>query len=326
MSKTAFINSKQHIRSSFRDAIFTSLNIGMAESYFCAFMLALGISEIVSGMGTIIAQFIGVVFQLFSIRSFFRQYSLKSRVLLFLGLQTLMMIPLILIGWFRVNSAVLVISVLGLYWANLLSSNPPWNRLMGHTVPLLFRLKFFSIRNQFAQSAVFVGLILGGIALHYRQGLSSELKVYVAIFSLGFFLKCLSWCEIRYRHQGFKLAPGNENRLSFRDFLKSLNHTEQGKLLSFLFFFYIVVYFSAPYFNPYMLKHLRFSYFEYMGVTAVSYLGRVLTLRFLQNRAKSRHINRLLVLSTIGLATTPLWWALSQRYEMIVLFEFLSGC
>ena len=41
MSKIA-VPAKKHIRSSFRDAIYTNLNIGMAESYFAAFMLALG--------------------------------------------------------------------------------------------------------------------------------------------------------------------------------------------------------------------------------------------------------------------------------------------
>jgi len=114
MSKTALITTKQHIRSSFRDATFTNLNIGMAESYFCAFMLALGISDVISGLGTVIPQFIGVLFQLLSIRSFFRQYSLKNRILLFLAIQALSMIPLILIGQLKINSAFLTIGVLGL--------------------------------------------------------------------------------------------------------------------------------------------------------------------------------------------------------------------
>ena len=96
MSKTD-VTTKKHVRASFRDASYTSFNIGMAESYFAAFMLALGMSEVVAGVGTVIPQFIGVIFQLFSIRSFFTQYSLKKRIVLFLSFQALSFIPLIFI-------------------------------------------------------------------------------------------------------------------------------------------------------------------------------------------------------------------------------------
>jgi hypothetical protein len=326
MSKAALVSTKQHVRASFRDATFTNLNIGMAESYFCAFMLALGISEVISGLGTVIPQFIGVVFQLFSIRSFFRRYSLKNRLLLFLGVQALAMIPLIMIGWYEINSAILVIGVLGIYWASLLSLNPPWNRLIGHTVPPKFRLKFFSIRSQFGQFSVFLGLITSGLLLYWAKDQNSELQVFVGIFVAGLILKCLSWYEVKFNHNDYDLAPGSEHRVRLRDFLSNIRNTEQGKLVLFLFFFYITVHFSAPYFNPYMLGRLKFNYLEYMAITSIAYFGRVFAFRVLQKRAKSRHINKILILSTIGISTSPLWWSLTQNYWMIMLIEFLSGC
>jgi len=326
MIKTASISTKQNIRSSFRDAIFTNLNIGLAESYFCAFMLALGISEVIAGLGTVIPQFIGVVFQLFSIRSFFRKYSLKNRIILFLSVQAISLIPLILLGQFKINSPYLMIGILGVYWASLLSLNPPWNRLVGHTVPTKFRLKFFSLRSQFAQASVFVGLITSGIFLYFAKEDGQELPLFVVILITGFILKCLSIYEVKANHQDYALAPGSEIRVRLRDFIKTLKSTEQGKLVSFLFFFYITVHFSAPYFNPYMLGKLKFNYIQYMLVTAIAYFGRIFTFKILQTRAKSRHINKLLIYSTIGIATTPILWAFTQNYWMILLFEFLSGC
>src|SRR5665647_238536 len=117
------ITTREHIHSSIRDAIYTSLNIGLVESYFVAFMITLGISEVVSGMGTVIPQFIGVIFQLFSIRTFFRRFSLKGRLQFFLGLQALSMIPLIMVGYWKINSAWLVVGILAVYWASLMSLN-----------------------------------------------------------------------------------------------------------------------------------------------------------------------------------------------------------
>ena len=326
MSKTALVSTKQHVRASFRDATYTNLNIGMAESYFCAFMLALGISEVIAGLGTVIPQFIGVLFQLLSIRSFFRRYSLKNRLLLFLTVQALSLVPLILIAWFKINSSVLVISVLGVYWASLLSLNPPWNRLIGHTVPQKFRLKFFSIRSQFAQSSVFLGLITSGILLYWAKDKGTELQVYVGIFIAGLLLKIFSWYEVKFNHNDYDLAPGSEHRVRLRDFLRSIRKTDQGKLILFLFFFYITVHFSAPYFNPYMLGKLKFNYLEYMAITSIAYFGRVFAFRILQKKAKSRHINKLLILATVGITTSPLWWSLTQNYWLILLIEFLSGC
>jgi hypothetical protein len=326
MSKTPSISTKNNVRSSFRDAIFTNLNIGLVEGYFCAFMLALGISEVIAGLGTVIPQFLGVVFQLLSIRSFFRKYSLKKRVLLFLTIQIFTMIPLILVGWFRISSASLIIGLLGLYWASLLSLNPPWNRLIGNTVPKKFHLKFFSIRSQFAQFAVFLGLIGSGILLYWSKQDSDEVGTFVGIFMAGMILKCLSWYEIKFYHQDFELPNGPEERLRFRDFIKRLRNTDQGKLVTFLFFFYITVHFSAPYFNPYMLQQLKLNYLEYMALTAIAYFGRVFMFRILQNRAKSKHVNKILLISVFGIGTSPLWWALSQNYIWLMMVEFLSGC
>jgi hypothetical protein len=325
MSKTA-ATTKKHVRASFRDATYTSLNIGMAESYFAAFMLALGISEVVSGVGTVIPQFIGVIFQLFSIRSFFTQYSLKKRIILFLSLQALSFIPLIFAGIYKIGSPYLIIGILGMYWASVLSLNPPWNRLMGHTVPGPFRLRFFSIRSQFSQFSVFLGLIGSGLTLYWAKNQGQELPVYVGIFIFGFFLKCMSIYEVKVNHIDYELAPGSEHRVRLRDFFKKIKGTEQGKLITFLFLFHITVHFSAPYFNPYMLGRLKFNYIEFMIITSLSYFGRVFMFRILQKYAKSKHVEKILLLSTFGVSTTPLLWAISQNYWWIASIEFMSGC
>jgi hypothetical protein len=325
MSKTA-LNTKKHVRASFRDAVYTSLNIGMSESYFCAFMLALGLSEVVSGLGTVIPQFIGVIFQLFSISSFFTRYSLKRRLILFLSLQAISMLPLILAGIYKIQSAYLVLGILGLYWACLLSLNPPWNRLIGHTVPEKFRLKFFSIRNQIGQSFVFLGLIGSGISLYYAKNEGKELLVFVIIFSLGLFLKLMSIYEIKTNHNDYDLAPGSEHRVQFREFIKRLQGTEQGKLINFLFLFYVTVHFASPYFGPYMLRQLKLNYIEYMAIVSLSFFGRVFMFKLLQKWAKSRQVNTILLLSTLGISTSPILWAISQNYWWICSIEFLSGC
>lgn len=325
MSKKA-LTTKLHIKSSFKDAVYTNLNIGMTESYFSAFMLALGFSEVTAGLGIVIPQFIGVIFQLLSIRSFFTQYSLKNRILFFLTLQSLSLFPLIGAGIFKWNSPYLIFGILGIYWASLLSLNPPWNRLIGHTVPASFRIKFFSVRNQFAQFSVFIGLIGSGTALYWAKNASLELPIFVAIFIVGLFLKIASLYEIHFNHNDYILAPGTEIRVRLRDFIKGLRGTDQSKLIVFLFLFHITVHFSAPYFGPYMLGKLKFNYLEFMTITSLSYFGRMFMFIFLQKKAKSKQVDKILLFATIGIATTPLLWTLYQGFWWIGFIEFLSGC
>lgn len=317
--------TKKHMRSSFRDAVYTNLNVGMVDNYFGAFLLALGMSEVTTGMGIVIPQFIGVTFQLLSIRSFFTKYSLKSRLVLFLSFQALALVPIIIAGSFKINSPWFVIPFLGLYWASLMSLNPPWNRLIGNTVPGKFRLKFFSIRNQFSQFAIFLGMIIMGVLLHSRAQ-DDVLPIFVGIFCLGFVLKCLSAYEIKVHHNDVELKEGIEQRLKFRDFIKRIKGTEQGKLTLFLFLFYICVHFSSPYFGPYMLKKLQFSYLQFMMITACSYFGRVVMFRILQKKARLRQVDTLLLISTVGISLSPLYWTFSQNYLWIMGIEFISGC
>ncbi|MGE3609893.1 MAG: MFS transporter [Bacteriovoracaceae bacterium] len=325
MSKMTIVSNRDHIRSSFRDAIFTNLNIGMNETYFCAFMLALGVSGVVAGFSTILVQFIGVVFQLFSISRYFRRYSLKNRLLIFLTTQILSLIPLIIIGIYRINSPSLLILILGLYWASLLSLNPPWNKLIGHTVPAKFRLNFFSLRSQYSQFSIFVGLLFSGLLLKEVKGSPGELEIFVYLFIIGVCLKIFSWLEVKYRHNDAGLL-NTESILPFREFLKRLRSTDQGKLISFLFLFYISVTISSPYFSPYMLEVMKLDYLKYMTVISVSLMGRVLMFKFLQKKSKSRHLNKILIFSTIGIASSPLLWSFSQNFWYILIVEIVSGC
>ena len=156
---------RRHVNSSYRDGIFTNGNVGMTESYFVAFMLALGVNEVWAGLSIILAQFMGVLGQNLVMSKTLKIKSMRHRLLMFLPLQTLAFIPLIIMGRFKDTSAGIMVLCLGFYWFNLLSLNPPWWRLMGHTVPKSYRLRFFSYRNLLSQLAVFIGLGFSGLLL-----------------------------------------------------------------------------------------------------------------------------------------------------------------
>lgn len=314
----------QHIRASLRDAVFTNLTVGMAESYFVAFMLALGVAEVVAGAGKILPMFIGVCLQMFAIRGPFLKLSLKSRMVGFIVVQGLTFPLLAALGYWHYSDTFLVIALLGLYWGAGLSSQPPWHRLMGETVPKRYRLKFFALRNAWAQIAVLVGLIGAGLFFGSIDK-SKNLQGFVVLFCLCALLKFLSARELA-SHKSAPIHGGEEKRVRFRDFLKSMRHGPQGRLVGFLFLWYLVVQLSGPYFDPYMLSRLNWGLKEYTGIIAISFIGRVVAFRLLRARSNPRQIPWILLIGCAGITTTPFLWVLSQNYWWVFTIEFLSGC
>ncbi len=316
---------RSHILSSYRDGFFTNGNVGLTESYFVAFMLALGLSNVSSGLSIILAQFLGVTVQVAILPYTRRLPSLKKRLLIFIPLQAFAFIPLIVMGALQKTTAPYMILTLGFYWFSLLSLSPPWWRLMGHTIPKLFQRRFFSYRNLLCQLSVFLGLMVSGLALTWGRSIDRTILVFLGIFAVGFLLKLLSWMELRYLHRDFIIDEGEENFLTLNEFLKSLRGTEHGKLIQFLFFFYVTVHTSASYFNPYMLGPLGFSYVKFMSVLGISYFGQIIGSRFIQKRVRNHQMNAIIFIVTLGIAINPLLWSISRHFGWILFIEFFSG-
>jgi MFS family permease len=317
--------TKTHLRASIRDGLWTNLSVGLGENYFTAFLLAMGFSGVASGIGAIIPLFLGTTLQLFSLHPFFRRKPLKKRIQFFLLVQAFSFFPLILLGWSESTSLITYFAVLTLYWASSQSLLPSWNLLMAHTVPLRFRLKFFSLRLQFAQASVVVGLLTAGIGLHWATNQGQEKNFYLLILAVCLLLKLLSWNEFRF-HREHKIEAQDEQIVSLKDLWQRLWTTEQGKLIRYLFIFYFSIHTSAAFYNPYMLQTLKFNYLEFMGIISISFFGRIMMSRWLNRWAQNKHVGAIFLFSCLGIASTPIWWVSSQYYWWIIAIEFLSGC
>jgi hypothetical protein len=313
----------QHVRSSVRDSVYTNLATGLGESYFAAFMLALGLSETIAGAGKIIPMFIGVCVQLFAIRGPFRRMGLRFRAVSFVIVQALTFPFLAYLGLYRIADAPIVLGLLAVYWAAGLSSQPPWNRLIGETVPTRFRLKFFALRNAWGQLAVLLGLLASGALLASVEK-DQQLPIFVGIFLICTLLKALS-ARALLQHRDASLSSITEVHIRFRDFVKNLKGNEQGHLVRFLFIWHVVVQIAGVYFDPYMLGYLGWPPLKYTGVIAISFVGRIVMLRALRAWARPSQMSWVLFISCLGVVATPLCWTISQSYPWILVVEFVCG-
>jgi MFS family permease len=84
-------------------------------------------------------------------------------------------------------------------------------------------------------------------------------------------------------------------------------------------------YVAVPYFAPYMLGHLHFSYAEYMVVVSSVVVTKVLALPALGRVAQRHGAWRLLVIGGLGVIPMAALWTLSSNVAFLLVINFVSG-
>jgi predicted MFS family arabinose efflux permease len=88
----------------------------------------------------------------------------------------------------------------------------------------------------------------------------------------------------------------------------------------------LAVYVGSPYFGPYMLEGLQFTYAEYMAASVAVVLAKVAILP-LWGRAVDTHGARSIYLfAALLVALVPLPWLVTHGLMMAIFAQVLSGC
>ncbi|URA09643.1 MFS transporter [Thermospira aquatica] len=85
------------------------------------------------------------------------------------------------------------------------------------------------------------------------------------------------------------------------------------------------VFISGPYFTPYMLQELHFSYWTFTYVLAIPMLVKALTMPVWGKICDLYGNRNVLSFSATFLGTLPILWMLSPKVEFIVFVQILSG-
>jgi MFS family permease len=299
--------------------------VGMGESYIPAAALSLGATDFHIGMLSAFPQFLGAVFQFFSIPVIRLFGSRKWATLagdLFQGLVYLPIIALLL--WPGELSVPLLILFFSLGTAGMLMINPAWSSWVSDIVPDSARPTFFARRNRVVQLVLFISTFGAGYALR-----ALELNYSAAIaFSLVFLGAAISRAfsayfnflipDIKYEIQLFReirfsqlfTLPGYRNELWFLMFMALINATTQ---------------FAAPFFIPHMIGNLHFDLGLVGMLIAIPVIAKVFFFPY-WGWAADRFGNRAVLVSTSFLTPAmPLFWLLSSDPAHIVLFQIFSG-
>jgi MFS family permease len=96
-------------------------------------------------------------------------------------------------------------------------------------------------------------------------------------------------------------------------------------VLSYLIGMQLVVNVAAPFFTPYMLGPLGFSYAEFMLLTAAAFLARVIVLPVIGRFGERHGIRFVLWWGALGIVPLPVLWLVSDAFAYLLVVQIVAG-
>ncbi|MBI2930302.1 MAG: MFS transporter [Planctomycetes bacterium] len=314
---------ERSLEASVRDVAAYGQMIGFGEAYFGAYAVWLGVQNWLVGVLGTIPPFVGACVQPFAAHLVDRTGRRRPLYLLGAILQGLMFVPISVSIFLPRDSAygVLLASVI-LYFTGVHFSTPAWNSVMGDLVPANRRGRFFGRRASVAVISQCLATFLAGIGLEVFKREGHETHGYLLIFCAALVSRAVSaWYLGQMREPPFKPVTD----LKTGRFFKGTFDTNFGRFALFVAAMNFSVAVSGPYFVPYMLHDLKFSYFTFMVSQVVVVIAQILVLQRwggLGDRVGNRKI---LVLTAVGVTVIPLFWQFARGPVVVWLTQAFAG-
>jgi len=151
---------------------------------------------------------------------------------------------------------------------------------------------------------------------------------FIVIFSMAFAAAAAAgaiYGRIRGSREKFLLEYDPNDRFSFIKCLKELGRGTLGKFILFATLLNFAVFLSSPYFQPYMLRELHYSYPVFAAVLASEFIAKIAVVRFWGKYADRAGRFRVLVITSLMIPFIPIFWLLSASPGYLVGIQFFSG-
>ncbi len=320
--------ARSNLRASMADGATFGVMVGVGETYFAAFALAIGLGEVSAGLVSSVPLLAGGVLQLISLRAVKWIGSEKKWIVLCSAMQGLAFVPLVIAALTGSMSLSVLLVIASIYWAGGLAGGPAWNTWIETIVPGKIRPRYFARRTRISQMMTLTGLVGGGGLLQWAKASDQALAGFAGLFVIAgvFRMWSVYWLA---RHQ----TPDGLGRLS-RPSRAKANRTPSKvdglnvsgiRLLAYLVMVQGMVQISGPYFASYMLEELHYSYAGFVALLSIGFLAKVAALSWWVNVAHRGGAKMLLWIGGIGIIPLSSLWIVSQNFYWLLGVQVLSG-
>ncbi len=329
---------RRNLKAMNADGFSFSVMVGIAETYLPAFVLARGLGDLTAAMIATVPVLLGSLLQLFAPYFLQRLRSYRRFVVATATAQACSMLMLMGMSLMTYVPAWAVFVPATLYWAAGLATGPAWNTWVEQLVPQRIRSGFFARRSRLCHVGVLLGLVSGGLLLRWSVAHDLTVPVFSILFGIGAIGRFVSAAmlarqtEIQHSECRPEICadPVSVDRVSARVKLSNVLQTARhpgnaGRLVLFLMAVQTAVHVSGPYFNPFMLKVLRLSWVDYMGLLSLGFFGKMLSLPWAGRFANRWGADRLLWVGSVGIVPISALWFFSQNAWYLAFIQVLSG-
>jgi predicted MFS family arabinose efflux permease len=315
------------LKLSLIDGLLYSIMVGAGESYLPAYALALGYSDVAAGVLTSLPLITGAFLQLFTPTIIQKTRKPKRWMVLSAAVQAMVFLPLIYFETHHKPNFWILILIFTLYWTSGFSINPYWTHWMNHLVPDEIKNQYFSLRSRVAQLGVLIGLVGGGLSLHYKVEIGPFSGFFTLLFLMAFICRIISSVILSQKEYVVEWdTTVAVEKVSFKDYFKFLTSgSDSSKFILGLFPFYACVYISAPFVSPFLLSQVKMDYSDYMGALIALLAGKILGAIFLEKKGQQMSPNQIFFWGVFLISPGPMFWGLSKNYTFILLLQFFSG-
>ena len=321
----ADIRIKKSLRYSVLDGTFAASMIGFGESFFMAFAILLGATNIQIAVLGALPHTLGSFSQLFSERLIRAFRSRKRLVTTGSLMQALVFIPIsavVLLGSARIFSLILFLCLFRVFGMVI---GPAWNSWMGDLTDERERGRYFGRRNKITGFSSFASFFLAGYILHgFSDGFDSEYTGFVLIFALAFFSRLVSFSYLSKKYEPFYEVT-EEKVEGLVEFVRKSSSNNWGLFYLYLGIMNFSVWVSAPFFTPYMLKDLELGYLAYTFITASAIVVKFLSMPVWGRAVDQYGARKVLSLAGFLMPVVPLLWSFSTDVVYLIVVEAYSG-
>ena len=298
--------------------------VGVGETYLAAFALAVGLGEMAAGMVSSVPLVAGGLMQLASPTAVRLLRSHRRWVVMCAVVQALSFIPLLIAALAGAISTVTLLLVAAVYWGAGLATGPAWNTWIGTIVPRSIRPRFFAHRTRISQAGVFAGFLIGGVLLHYAAAHEQSLHAFALLFGIAGCCRLLSAWMLQRQSEPVPL-PANMRQIPWKRVFHHLHASSGGRLLVYLVAVQAAAQMAGPFFTPFMLKKLEFSYGELVALFSVAFFSKVVALPVWGRVAQRIGARRLLWIGGIGIVPLSAGWLVSQHFAWLSFLQIVGG-
>lgn len=307
--------------------------VGCGETYLPAFALALGMGPVAAGLVASVPVLAGAVVQLVTPLGVARLGSNRWWVVACTAVQALSFLPFIVYairGHARLWELLVAASV---YWAAGMAGAPAWNSWMGTLIPERMRTSYFAQRNRLGQFGVFVGFMAGGAILQVGERRGAALTAFAVLFVTAGICRLVSTGMLAICREPKRPLPATDRAGTqaagplerLRGAIAAMAAAPSGALVAFVCSFAFACQFSGPYFTPYMLREMGFSYGAFMVVIGTNFLGKALALPALGRLGSRIGSLGLLWVGSLAIIPLALLWLPSASVPYLVSVQLVAG-